>query len=104
MSIAAERQYNTENLARILGLCSVENAVKITSDVKQRGQKKEQRNNNSCTTKKNITGFYTNQEPNSKTSSSSGILSYLNGTFFAFLYVKFKILRLRKKLHNKKRS
>ena len=39
--------------------------AKLTSDVKlreQRGENNKEKNNNSCTTKKNITGFYTEDE------------------------------------------
>ena len=37
--------------------------MKLTIDVKQRGQNNEEKKNNSCAAKKSITGFYTEDEP-----------------------------------------
>ena len=37
--------------------------MKLTIDVRRKGQNNEEKSNNSCTTKKYITVFYTEDEP-----------------------------------------
>ena len=51
-------------LANVWVFFGVETCDRLTVVVEQREHREEERKSNSCATKKNITGFYTKDEPN----------------------------------------